>query len=204
MHPYPAQFWDQRYAGPEFIYGQAPNRFFQQQLDLLPPGRLLLLAEGEGRNAVYAAQQGWQVTAVDFSAQARTKALALAAQRGVSLDYQLAALPDYDWGEPGQWEAIGLIFAHFPPAMRPLIHEQCQRLLAPGGVLILQAFNPRQLGLPSGGPKEAAMLYDPALLQADFAGLGQVHLAETTAVLDEGAYHQGHAELIELLARKPI
>ena len=148
-------FWDARYEDEGYAYGTEPNAYFRRQLDRLPPGRLLLLAEGEGRNAVYAAKRGWQVTAVDFSDEGRAKAQRLAAAQGVRLAYQVADLTTLNWQQPGHYDAVGLIYAHLAPTDRRAVHAAVAASLAPGGHLILEAFSPRQLGLPSGGARAA-------------------------------------------------
>ncbi len=197
-----ADFWDARYEAEAYAYGTEPNAYFRRQLDALPPGRLLLLAEGEGRNAVYAAQQGWQVTAVDFSDEARAKTQRLAASRGVRFDYRVENLLDLAWQHPSYYHAIGLIYAHLPAAERQAVHGAVAASLAPGGHLILEAFNPRQLGLSSGGPRTAELLYEPAQLAADFAGLTLLENHEATVVLHEGSFHAGPAQVVRLLAQR--
>lgn len=200
--PTNVDFWDARYESEEYAYGTAPNTYFRQQLDKLPPGRLLLLAEGEGRNAVYAARQGWQVTAVDFSDEARAKALRLAVAQGVHLNYQVADLTSLSWQHPGAYDAIGLIYAHLPPLARRAVHGAAAASLVPGGHLLLEAFSPRQRGLPSGGPKSAELLYEPADLVQDFAGLQLLENQEARVVLHEGAFHAGPAHVVRLLATR--
>ncbi|MFC7671252.1 class I SAM-dependent methyltransferase [Hymenobacter humi] len=120
----------------------SPTPTSASRLDTLPPGRLLLLAEGEGRNAVYAARRGWQVTAVDFSDEGRAKALRLAIAQSVRLDYQVADLTALGWQRPGYYDAVGLIYAHLPPADRQAVHAAAAASLAPGGHLLLEAFGP--------------------------------------------------------------
>ncbi|MBT9395102.1 class I SAM-dependent methyltransferase [Hymenobacter sp. NST-14] len=198
----PVEFWDARYESEQYAYGTEPNAYFRQQLDRLPPGRLLLLAEGEGRNAVYAARRGWQVTAVDFSDEARAKAQRLAVAQGVHLNYLVADLTDLTWQQPGAYEAIGLIYAHLPPLARRAVHAAAAASLAPGGHLLLEAFSPRQLGLASGGPKAAELLYEPADLARDFAALHVLHNQEAAVVLHEGAFHAGPAQVVRLLASR--
>ena len=195
-------FWDARYESEDYAYGTAPNTYFRQQLAKLTPGRLLLLAEGEGRNAVYAAERGWQVTAVDFSNEARAKAQRLAATRNVHLHYQVADLTDLHWQQAGAYEAIGLIYAHLPPNERQAVHAAAAASLAPDGHLVLEAFSPRQLGLPSGGPRSADMLYEPADLARDFAGLRLLENQEASVVLHEGSFHAGPARVVRLLAKR--
>ena len=196
-------FWDARYEAEAYAYGTEPNAYFQRQLEALPPGRLLLLAEGEGRNAVYAARKGWQVTAVDFSDEGRAKALRLAGSQEMHLDYQMADLTALTWQRPGYYDAIGLIYVHLPPATREAVHAAAATSLAPGGHLMLEAFGPRQLGLSSGGPRAAELLYDPGLLATDFAGLTLLENHELGVVLDEGSFHAGPASVVRLLARRP-
>ena len=196
------EFWDARYEGETYAYGTEPNTYFRQQLDALPPGRLLLLAEGECRNAVYAAKRGWQVTAVDFSDEGRAKALRLAVAQGVHLDYQVADLTALGWLRPGHYDAVGLIYAHLAPTDRQAVHAAAAASLAPGGHLILEAFSPHQLGLPSGGPRVAEMLYEPATLTADFAGLMLLENQALGVVLHEGSFHTGPASVVRLLATR--
>ena len=200
--PTAVDFWDARYAEETYAYGTEPNAYFRQRLDALPPGRLLLLAEGEGRNAVYAAQRGWQVTAVDFSDEGRAKALRWAGAQGVHLDYQVADLTALGWLRPGHYDAVGLIYAHLTPADRRAVHAAVAASLAPGGHLIVEAFSPRQLGLPSGGPRTVEMLYEPATLAEDFAGLSILENHALGVVLHEGSFHAGPANVVRLLATR--
>jgi len=199
LAPAAVDSWDARYEGEAYAYGTEPNAYFRQQLEALPPGRLLLLAEGEGRNAVYAAKRGWQVTAVDFSDEGRAKALRLAVAQGVRLDYQVADITALGWQRPGHYDAVGLIYAHLAPEDRQAVHTAAAASLAPGGRLILEAFSARQLGLPSGGPKSAEMLYEPATLAADFAGLSLLENHALGVVLHEGSFHAGPANVVRLL-----
>lgn len=194
-------FWDERYAQPEYIYGTEPNVYFRQQLDALPPGKLLLPAEGEGRNAVYAASQGWQVTAFDLSTEGRRKALALAAQQGVEIDYHIMGFDAMDW-EENTFDAIALIYAHQPRALRSLAYPRLLHFLRPGGTLILEGFSKNQLGKSSGGPQALELLFSQEELREDFAALSSQALEETEIVLDEGRYHAGAASVIRLLGKK--
>jgi len=194
----PSEFWEHRYASAVYTYGTRPNQYFQQQLERLEkPGRLLLLAEGEGRNAVYAATKGWQVTAVDFSANAREKALALAKERGVMIEYRLEDIQQFDFSTDHQWDVIGLVYAHFPPEWRAAVHQKCAAALAPGGHIILEAFNPNQLNRQSGGPKNIDWLYTKNMLLQDFKSLEPLLCAESTVFLQEGAGHEGFGEVIQ-------
>lgn len=199
----PLNFWENRYAEAAYVYGMQPNAYFKEQLDTLDkPGRLLLLAEGEGRNAVYAAQKGWQVTAVDFSEQAKAKALALAAERVVEIDYHVADILQFDFGQDESWDMIGLIYAHFKPDDRLNIHRKCVHALRKDGRLVLEAFNPRQAGRSSGGPKDPGMLYSKRLLEQDFEKLNLLSAVELTIMLDEGNGHKGEGEVVRMHLNK--
>jgi SAM-dependent methyltransferase len=198
---YPSQFWDERYGQAEYVYGTHPNDFFKEQLDAMPStGKLLLLAEGEGRNAVYAAGRGWQVTAVDFSEKGREKALALAASRGLQLDYHVGDVAQFDFEKWGPFDAIGLIYSHFPPTVRAVVFPKCLSSLAPGGRIVLELFTPAQLGFSSGGPKDLGLLYSAAQARADFAEAGSLHVEELEIELDEGPHHRGPAAVVRAVA----
>lgn len=194
--------WNERYAAAEYIYGTTPNMFLRTQLAALPTGRLLLPAEGEGRNAVHAAREGWQVDAVDFSEEGRRKALALAAHHGVAdrITYTLADLAHVEFAE-NTYDAVALVFAHLPAPVRMRVHAACIRALKPGGTLIIEAFTPRQLGNTSGGPKSIDLLYTAEMLAGDAAGMTVRVLEERDDVdLDEGAFHRGPASVVRLVA----
>ncbi|HMO31813.1 MAG TPA: class I SAM-dependent methyltransferase [Lacibacter sp.] len=194
-------FWNERYAAPEFAYGTQPNEFFREQLETLRPGALLLPCEGEGRNAVYAAAKGWTVTAFDQSETGRDKCLRLANEQDVAVDYRVADAGTFDYGE-NRYDAIALIFAHFPLHLRAFVHQQCMRALKAGGVLLLEAFTPAQLQYQSGGPREEQLLYTTDLLRDDFAAASQITAEETFVTLQEGPFHQGTAAVVRLVARK--
>jgi len=198
-----AEFWNDRYLNNETVYGTLPNAFFQQCIDLLNPGKILLPAEGEGRNAVYAAKKGWQAAAFDFSSTARRKALQLAELNSVNIDYEVADFMTYD-AENQSMDAIALIYAHMQPDLRQAFHHKIKHWIKPGGSLILEAFNPMQLGLSSGGPKEPAMLYSPEILQQDFPKTDwEIKILENLeTTLHEGPFHEGKAQVVRLLAVK--
>lgn len=195
------EFWNDRYGEKEFIYGKEPNEFFKSELHHLPPGKLLLPCEGEGRNAVYAARQKWTVDAFDQSEKGKEKCLALADQFNVKVNYSIADALDIELGE-NKYDMIALIFAHFPPPVREIFHQKCVKALKKGGFLLLEAFTPRQLNHQSGGPRDTAMLYTTPLLEADFRDMNIKYLKELKADLSEGKYHSGTAEVIRLLATK--
>ncbi|MDP4283966.1 MAG: class I SAM-dependent methyltransferase [Bacteroidota bacterium] len=195
------KFWDERYAEKEFIYGKEPNEFFKARLAELKPGKLLLPCEGEGRNAVYAATQQWEVDALDQSEKGKEKCIQLAKENQVSVNYQISDVAEFDFRET-KYDAIALIYAHFPPDIRKNIHEKCVKALKPGGVIILEAFNPLQLKNSSGGPKDETLLYTIPMLKNDFTDLKIKYLENLTTNLKEGNYHSGEANIIRLIAIK--
>ena len=195
--------WDQRYGEPGFAYGTQANDFLIEQADRISEGgRVLCLAEGEGRNAVYLAGRGYQVTGVDASAVGMTKARALAAERGVSIDTVTANLDGFNI-EPGYWDGIVSIFCHVPPTVRRTLHRQVVAGLKPGGVLILEAYTPAQIALGTGGPPVPEMTMTLASLQEELVGLEFEIGREREREVVEGKYHTGRGAVVQLLARKP-
>jgi SAM-dependent methyltransferase len=189
-------FWDERYSGEGFAYGTQPNRWLEGQAGVIRPGgRVLSLGEGEGRNAVWLAEQGFSVDAVDASAVGLEKAQELAARRGVRIRTQVDDLATYR-PEPGAYDALVLAFVHLPPTIRSLVHAAGARALRPGGVLIIEAFTPLQLGRPSGGPRQADLLYEVATVRSDFPGVDWLVLEEAEVELDEGPFHRGTAAVV--------
>ncbi|MFN3530259.1 MAG: class I SAM-dependent methyltransferase [Bacteroidia bacterium] len=193
-------FWDERYAEAGFAYGQQPNAYFQEVIQAIQPGKLLLPCEGEGRQAVYAAQLGWEVTAFDQSSTGRQKALAWATEAGVALNYVLADAVAFE--TPTQFDLVALIFAHLPEPLRAAFHQRMAAMVKPGGLLLIEGFSKAQLGRASGGPRDEAMLFSTELLAGDFAGFDIISLGESRVQLNEGPYHQGEAAVVRLLARK--
>lgn len=193
-------FWNTQYSQPGYRYGTAPNSFLRDELQRLRPGALLLPCEGEGRNAVWAAAQGWDVTAVDISDVAREKAGALAQRQRVSLRYDVADFLDWDTDEA--YDAIGLVYAHFTPEVRHEVHKSLINFLNPGGLVILEAFHVNQLGKPSGGPTDAEMLYTSQMLTEDFSDLEIVSCYDVTTILNEGPSHRGKASIVRMVARR--
>ncbi|MAI23000.1 MAG: SAM-dependent methyltransferase [Crocinitomicaceae bacterium] len=198
------RFWDERYQQ-EGVYGRKPNPFWVRQLDKLSPeepnSHLLLPCEGEGRNAVWAARKGWKVDAFDGSAVATKTCERWAEEANVQVKAHHADAFEFK-GEVSGYSVVGLFYAHMPAHLRSRFHRRVSKWLRPGGRLILEGFEPRQLGLHSGGPKDEAMLFTPEILASDFDGL-EVILNETASVeLDEGPYHQGPAHIIQFIAQK--
>jgi len=194
--------WDARYQGDDFVYGTAPNDFLRDQITRLPVGKVLCLAEGEGRNAVFLAERGFTVTAVDMSPVGLEKARRLAEQRGVAIDTVVADLADFPL-EPGAWDGIVSIFAHMPPAARRHLHHEVVAGLRPGGVFVLEAYRPEQLDYGTGGPPTAELMMRLDALRAELAGLEFDLAAETTRNIREGTLHHGRGAVVQILAHKP-
>lgn len=195
-------FWDEMFKEEAYRYGKEPNAFLTRQVADLPPGaRVLCVGDGEGRNGVWLAQQGFAVTAVEPSHEGCRKIQALAQERGASLEVIQAALPAWE-PAAGQYDAAALIFLHLPPGIRAAAHALIAQALRPGGALLLEAFSTRQLlgGYSSGGPREEAMLYTEALLRQDFQALEIKLCLEHEIQLEEGPGHSGPAMVVDLLA----
>jgi hypothetical protein len=195
-------FWDDRYATSQFVYGQGPNHFFASSLSQLKPGRLLLPGEGEGRNAVYAAREGWKVDAFDQSRVGREKAMAFASTMGVQIQYRACSLDEFPF-QPNQYHLVGLTFFHAPGPERTYLHEQVCKTLLPGGSLIMEAFHKEQLGRNTGGPQSLDYLFDEDMILSDFNALTPVLLEKILVVLNEGPFHQGEAAVIRFTGVKP-
>lgn len=197
------EFWNERYAGSEYAYGTEPSDFLRDRLQSLTPGTVLFPAEGEGRNAVHAARMGWKVTAFDQSTEGRRKALALAAQHNVEIDYRTESLEHFPYTS-FSFDAAVSIFVHLPPSFRPQFHRSLVNALSPGGILLLEAFSKEQLQYSSGGPKDAAQLYSVDELYGDLEGLDIISLQQETVQLNEGPFHSGPASVVRCVARKGL
>lgn len=194
--------WDERYQGDDFVYGTEPNDFLRSQVDYLPAGRILCLAEGEGRNAVFLAQQGFAVTAVDQSSVGLAKAERLAAQRGVQIETVVADLAGFHI-DPDSWDGIVSIFVHTPPPVRRHIHREVVGGLKSGGLFVLEAYRPEQLQYNTGGPPVAEMMMDLSGLRAELVGLDFEYAEETVREVQEGPLHHGRGAVVQIRARKP-
>ena len=201
-----ASFWNARYADAAYGYGTAPNAYLASHAHRLAPGMTALVpADGEGRNGVWLAEQGLDVTTVDLSAHGVRKARALAAERGVALIAEQADLLAWNWPEQA-FDVVASIYLHLPPAVREDLHGRMTRALRPGGLLVIEAFTPDQLAFQqshqSGGPPQPEMLYTAEMLGSDFGAMDVVELEEIHADLDEGAYHSGRAAVVRGAFRK--
>ena len=193
-----SSFWDTRYQGEDYAYGTEPNDFIRAETHRLPPGRVLCLAEGEGRNAVFLAGLGYEVTAVDFSATGLAKAERLARTRGVSLELVHVDLADYVPPE-NTFTGVVSVFAHLPATVRRRVHSLAARSLKVGGCLLLEAYAPRQIGLGSGGPKDPALLASLDELADELNTLDLVVRREVEREVHEGTLHTGRAATIQIV-----
>lgn len=194
--------WDERYAGHDYVYGTEPNDYLKAQAELFASGaRVLCLAEGEGRNAVYLAEQGLDVVAVDASAVGLAKAERLAQARGVAIETRQLDLADFDPGE-AQWDGIVSIFCHLPPAVRQALHQKVFDALKPGGLFVLEAYRPEQLLLKTGGPPNADWMMTAEQLQQELAPLQFEQLQEMDRPVYEGQGHTGPGAVVQALCIK--
>ncbi|MDO6563199.1 class I SAM-dependent methyltransferase [Amphritea sp. 1_MG-2023] len=196
--------WDQRYQNENFVYGTAPNDFLAEQAYRIPQGSVLCLAEGEGRNAVYLAQKGYQVHAIDLSPVGRDKAMSLALKTGTHIRYDIGDLAHLEIA-PNKWNAIVSIFAHTPSALRREIHQKVVSGLQPGGVFILEAFSPQQLSCSGfGGPQNPDMLMSLQHLKQELAELKLLVSRECLRPINEGELHRGECSVVQLVGIKPL
>lgn len=196
-----AEFWNNRYACDDFVYGTEPNDFVAAVAARIPPGPVLCLAEGEGRNAVFLAACGHAVTAVDQSKVALGKAQKLAAARGVKIETVVADLATYQIA-PGAWAGIVSVWAHLPPPLRQSVHAEAAAGLGPGGVFVLEAYTPAQLAYDTGGPRSVEMLMTTAQLREELAGLEFEIIRELERDVIEGGGHTGRGAVVQVLARR--
>ncbi len=197
-------FWNQRFECEDYVFGTTANRFLVSQGARLRTGqRVLSVADGEGRNAVWLAEQGLEVDAVEFSPAAVDKARRLAASRGVAPNFHLASVMEWDFGVE-RYDAVVAIFIQFAsPLQRGPLFARMAAALKPGGLLLMQGYTPGQLEYKTGGPAQVEHLYTAQLLRQSFADLELLHLQEHEDVLEEGSGHVGRSALIDLVGRKP-
>lgn len=193
--------WDERYRADFYVFGTEPNGFLEQHLGELRKGEVLCLAEGEGRNAVFLAREGFKVTAVDASPVGLAKARRLAKEHGVEIQTVCADLEDYDMGVE-RWDSIVSIFCHVLPPLRKKVHARVRGALRKGGVFLLEAYTPAQLAHGTGGPKSAERMMSKALLREELAGLRFLRLEELEREILEGVHHTGRSAVVQLIAEK--
>lgn len=196
-----AGFWDERFGGETYAYGREPNDFLRAEAHRIPRGRVLCLAEGEGRNAVFLAGLGHEVTAVDFSTEGLRKAERLAAERGVRITTVRADLAAFAI-EEAAFMGIVAIFAHLARDVRARVHAAVVRGLASGGCYLLEAYTPRQLAFGTGGPKDPALLMELDDLRAELAPLDLVVAREVEREIHEGTLHGGRSATVQIAGVK--
>lgn len=194
--------WDERYSDEEYVYGKDPNDFLANAAGKIPKGRVLCIAEGEGRNAVFLAQQGYDVVAVDSSAVGLGKARKLAEERGVNIETIVCDLANYDI-EPDSLDGVVSIFAHVPPEVRKELHRQIVNGLRSGGVLVLEAYRPDQLKFKTGGPPTAEFMMTLENLEEELKGLNFDYGVELDRDVVEGKFHTGKGAVVQLIGVKP-
>jgi 2-polyprenyl-3-methyl-5-hydroxy-6-metoxy-1,4-benzoquinol methylase len=194
--------WNEKYNRRDFLYGTQPNDFLQQACQNLPANQTILcLAEGEGRNAVYLAERGHQVVAVDASQVGLNKAKALAKQRGVNIETHCVDLAEFDFSQQ-RWDVVVSIFCHLPPTLRAQVHQQAEQHLSDNGLFILEAYAPKQLAHNSGGPKAASLLVELSAVKKEFSRLHWLHHCEIEREIYEGSGHTGLGCVTQLIGQK--
>lgn len=201
------EMWNSRYSSPEYAYGTTPNAFFESVIEkITPESEVLFPAEGEGRNAVYAAKNGLKVTAFDTSIEGRKKALKLAEKENVKINYQVGDLFDLDIIDK-KFDAAVLIFAHFPPSILSKYHQKIGDIIKPNGLIILEGFSKNHLKFREenpkiGGPNIADMLFSKESIAADFPDFEAIQLEEVEVALTEGKFHNGVGSVIRFIGKK--
>ena len=194
-------FWNEKFANTEYAYGTEPNEFLATSVAKLKPGAALSLAEGEGRNAVWLAQQGFTVSSIEQSEKGVAKTLRLALQRGVIVMAERGELETFHI-QPNSWDLIVSIYAHTPRELRRKLHRQVVAGLKPGGVFILEAYTPAQIPNNTGGPKDASLMPTAELLRSELNGLVFDHIAEVERDVVEGSLHTGTAQVVQVVAHR--
>jgi len=201
-----SDIWDERYSISEYIYGEDPNVYLKKQLKNLPIGQILFVGEGEGRNAVYAAKLGWNVSAYDLSSEGKKKAQQLADKNNVHINYDIGHLYELNY-QKKQFDVIALIFAHFSLESRSSIHQTLSNYLRSGGTIIMEAFSKDQTRYQTsnpnaGGPKNVDMLYTVEEIKRDFDNFKVLELKEVEIYLSEGSHHDGLSSVIRFTGQK--
>jgi SAM-dependent methyltransferase len=200
---FPQTMWDKRFSTPEYVFGEAPNAFLASQAHLLGSGKALAVADGEGRNSVWLAQQGLSVDAFDFSAPAIAKAQALAVKHQVRVSFMCSDWQSFDWPTAHYDLVAGIFFQFAAPDERAEIFEKINKSIKPGGLLIIQGYGKNQLKYNTGGPGKLDHLYDDALMREAFVGYDVLVCNTYETTIQEGAGHSGMSALVGFVARKP-
>lgn len=200
------KMWEERYANKEYAFGEEPNVYLKEQLEKVDAGKILFAAEGEGRNAIFAAKKGWSVSAFDISTEGKNKALKLADKNDVQIDYQIGQLPSLNYANDS-FDVISLIYAHFPPNIKSEYHKLLDKKLKTGGLIILEAFSKNNLKYKEenpniGGPGNLSSLFSIEEIKTDFNNYEIIELKEAVIELNEGLYHNGKGSVIRFLGQK--
>lgn len=198
--------WNERYSNEAFAYGEEPNTYLKEQLNKLKPGTILFPAEGEGRNAVFSARIGWEASAFDISNEGKKKATLLAEKNQVTINYQVGELQTLNYNAE-QFDALALIYAHFPASIKSAYHKTLSSFVRKGGVVIFEAFSKKHLEYLAknpkmGGPKEIDMLFSIEEIKSDFEEYEIIELMETEVELNEGSFHNGTGSVIRFVGKK--
>ncbi len=199
--PSAATTWEQRYGRESYLYGTEPNDFLRESMPLLPTGTALCLAEGEGRNAVFLAEAGYEVSSVDLAEAGVRKTRRLAERQGVQVAAVAADLAEYELGFE-RWDLVVSIFAHMPPAIRGDLHRRVVASLKPGAAFLLEAYTPDQVGRGTGGPPSAELTMTLDVLRRELVPLEFTHAAELERSVLEGDGHTGPGAVVQVIARK--
>lgn len=195
-------FWNERYSEDGLAYGETPNVFLTEVTEHIPSGgRVLVVGDGEGRNGVWLAQQGFDVTCVDYSPVAIEKIKQLAQKNNVSVNAVCADMTEWDWPR-NEFDAVVSIYVHFPPDVRAELHQKMVDSLKSGGKILMEAFNKGQLKYKSGGPPVLEMLFSEEMLRKDFSSVDILEIEEKVVYLDEGKYHCGDGAVVRMIAQK--
>ncbi|HKJ42819.1 MAG TPA: class I SAM-dependent methyltransferase [Sunxiuqinia sp.] len=194
-------FWDARFAVEEYVYGTEPNSFFKQEIEKLPAGKILMPGEGEGRNAVFAATLGWDVTAFDSSIEGKKKAEKLAESKNVQINYLINNYENIQLPE-NDFDCIGLVFTHVPLKKRREYHRKYLSSLKPGGHLIMECYSKEQIHNDTGGPRDIDMLFSEEELHTDFESCSKLSIVKEEIYHEEGQFHVGNASVIRIVAEK--
>lgn len=199
-------FWNERYSQTGWAYGDTPNTFVKEQLPYFKSGRILFPAEGEGRNAVYAAQLGWDVSAFDYSESGKEKAMQLAALKGVNIDYRIHSFLEEEYSRE-YFDAICNVFVHFEPEIKTAMHKRLDKYLKKGGLFIMEVYSKEhrelnRLNPALGGPPDASHMYSIEEIKKDFGHYDILNLSVERVHLKEGLYHVGESSVLRFIGRK--
>ena len=198
-----AEMWDERFSSQEYKYGKDANDFIRSNCHLIPKGEVLSIGEGEGRNSVFLAQQGFKVTALDYSIEGLKKTEKLAKENSVDVELIHADVTEYDFGSK-KWQGIVSIFCHIEPLNRKKVNNNCVRALDTNGIFLLEAYSPNQLKYNTGGPKSLDLLMDLKEVKNELSGLNFIESQEVVREIFEGSLHKGLGSVIQIIGKKRI